>query len=284
MRVGVVLTDLDGTLLEPDGSLLPEAREAVAGLVGRGVPICPITSKTVTELDPILRDLGLHCLAGFENGAGIRHTNGSIELSDAAVPMAELRWVLDGLRRATGHPVRSLEELSDAELAQITELSGQALVRVRQRQATLPLVVDAGLDAMLRSALPTAPQVRLVRGNRFLHLQGRHDKADVVSRVLSLLEVRGTTVACGDAPNDIDLLSMASVRVIVPSIGGPHPTLVQRFPDAVVAPFPHGRGWAAAVTALLEEESSERSVRHEQARRSQLAVTNLKRYGSSNDG
>jgi mannosyl-3-phosphoglycerate phosphatase len=95
--------------------------------------------------------------------------------------------------------------------------------------------------------------VRLVRGNRFLHLQGCHDKADVVEMILQLLGERpGTVVALGDAPNDAGLLAAADLAVVIPSIQGPHPGLTARFPGALVAPRPHGLGWADVVGAMLE--------------------------------
>jgi mannosyl-3-phosphoglycerate phosphatase len=252
MRLRAVLTDLDGTLLEPDGTVHPDVPPALALLRHLGIPVCLVTSKTVAELEVILADLGLHTPAGFENGAGVRRADGAVELSDAAVPVAELRDVLVGLRACAGGALRSLEQLSDAELAAITGLSGEALPRARQRRATLPLVVDPNRDEELRRALPNDRRFCLVRGNRFLHLQGLHDKADVAPRLLELTGARdGLTVACGDAPNDAALLAAAQVRVIVPSVVGPHGELARRFTDARVAPAPHGRGWAAALTTIL---------------------------------
>ncbi len=254
MNIGVVLTDLDGTLLEPDGTLRREARDAVSSLLLRGIAVSLLTSKTPAELGVIMADLELRGPSAFENGAGIRHAEGELELTGAAVPVSDLRQVLRYLRARTGIPVRSLEELDDAELTAITRLSGSALSRVRQRHATLPLAVDPRYDKALRRALPRVPEVRLVRGNRFLHLQGQHDKADVVPRLLELGGRHdGGVVACGDAPNDAKLLAAASIRIIVPSTAGPHPELTSRFPDAIVAPYPHGKGWAAAVNALTED-------------------------------
>jgi mannosyl-3-phosphoglycerate phosphatase len=254
MKIGVVLTDLDGTLLEPDGTLRPEARDAVSSLLLRGIAVSLLTSKTPAELGVIMADLELRGPAGFENGAGVRHADGGLELVGAAVPVSDLRQVLRYLQVRTGIPVRSLEELDDAELTTITRLSGSALGRVRERHATLPLVVDPRHDKALRKALPRIPGVRLVRGNRFLHLQGQHDKAGVVPRLLELGGRHdGRVVACGDAPNDTELLAAASIRIIVPSQAGPDPELTSRFPDAIVAPYPHGRGWAAAMNALMDD-------------------------------
>ncbi|MFZ5786659.1 MAG: HAD-IIB family hydrolase [Acidobacteriota bacterium] len=252
MTLDAVFTDLDGTLLEPDGALRPEARRAVRDLAASGVAVFLVTSKTTAEIELVLAAVGVACHAGFENGAGIRHADGTVELSPAALPVATLRAVCGDLRRRTGVSLRTLEELDDAELARATGLSGRALTAARRRTATLPMLVASGDDGALLAALPSDPRVRLLRGNRFLHLQGRHDKADVVPRLLALGGLdRSEAVACGDAPNDAGLLASVRTPVIVPGADGPHPELVRLFPGAIVAPHPHGRGWAAALSALV---------------------------------
>lgn len=251
MRIRAVLTDLDGTLLEPDGRLGAEARAALDELAGAGVPVLPVTSKTAAEVAWLLAQLGLAGPAGFENGAGVLGGDGVARLSRTAVPIEVLRRVADHLRAATGAPARTIEELADAELEAITGLAGSELERARRRQATLPLVVDGSWDEVLRVKAP--PEVVLVRGNRFLHLQGRHAKADVVPALLAAVPGAGAVVACGDAPNDLELLGTGDVAVIVPSARGAHPVLRAALPGARVASAPHGRGWALAVLALLDE-------------------------------
>ena len=252
MKIRAVLTDLDGTLLEPDTTVHPDVPQVLARLAALGVPLCPVTSKTPGEIEMIVRGLGMTGLAGFENGAGIRHASGSLTLGTAAVLTAELGRVLTALKTRTRVRIRSFQDLSDQQLAAITGLLQEGLEAARQRVATMPLVVDPAHDETLRAALPADPPVRVVRGNLFLHLQGRHDKADVVPLLLAALESHeGVTVACGDAPNDVGLLAAADIQVIVPSTKGPHPVLLERFPTAMVAPAPNGRGWAAAIIALL---------------------------------
>ncbi len=252
MRVRTVLTDLDGTLLEPTGNVRPEALAVISRLRDAGVPICAVTSKTPAELEAILPALGLDGPAGFENGAGVLGRDGRATDHPAAVPVATLRATVAALRRTTGLPCRSLEEIDDGELTELTGLEGDALARVRRRRATLPLVSAPAHDDALRRALPGEPALRLVRGNRFLHLQGAHDKADVVPWLVADADGRdGVTVAFGDAANDIGLLAAADLAVVIPGTRGADPVLLASRPDAVVAPHPNGRGWAAVAERLL---------------------------------
>lgn len=251
MRLRAVYSDLDGTMLEPDGSVVPEVLEEIAALTLAGVPVFPVTSKTVAELRVLRGELGLATAAGFENGAGVLLPDGSLWLHPDAVATAELHAVADQLRGATDARLLTIDELTDDELTELTGLTGLALATARDRRATLPLIVPRDADPSLRRALPTRPRVRLIRGNRFLHLQGLHDKASVVPQLERLLPAgEGRTIACGDSPNDVDLLAAADIAVIVPSRVGPDPELVRAHPNAVIAEHPHGAGWAAALRAL----------------------------------
>ncbi len=259
MRISIVFTDLDGTLLELDGRICHEAQKILRQVRAAGIPVCPLSSKTAAELVPLLHNLGLRSLAAFENGAGILFPGGSSQLFDRAVPVSVLSDIAANLRRETGVPLRTLFELSDQELREITGLPSENLPDVRKRSATVPLLVDPVWDATLAEALPSDRDVSLVRGNRFLQLQGRHDKGTAVNRMLTAVtRPPGVVVACGDSPNDIPMLAAAELPVVIPSADGPHASLVEQFPGALVAPFPHGRGWAATLSFLLNGAGHER--------------------------
>jgi mannosyl-3-phosphoglycerate phosphatase len=249
-----VFTDLDGTLLEPDGTVCDEVLAALTELREARVPVCPLTSKTAAELGLIMAMLGLATPAGLENGAGVFLGDDKVELHLAAVPVAELVESLERARAETGAPVRTILELSDDELSVLTGLPAEALPAARARQATLPLVVDGSWDSALRAALVSSRTVRLIRGNKFLHLQGDHDKITVLPRLTELVgRNAGVTVACGDSPNDLQLLAQADLPIIVPGKNGPHPELMRSLRHARVAPLPHGRGWAASLRQILEQ-------------------------------
>jgi mannosyl-3-phosphoglycerate phosphatase len=250
-HVLVVFTDLDGTLLEGDGSLSPEARAAVVALRARGVRVVPLTSKTRLELARWLEILDSGGAGAFENGAGILRNEGT-EILPTAVPLRELRAALDALRRQTGRPLFSLEEIPDAEWVRLTGLPLDHAAAARAREFDLPFIVSDGAAAAISSAtLP--PRVRLVRGGRFWHLSGLHDKADAARRLLELLRP-SRTIGLGDAPNDAGFLRIVDHPVLVPRKKGVDEGLRTALPDAEVAPAPAGAGWSAAVRALVAAE------------------------------
>ena len=82
----VIFTDLDGTLLEEDGSLSADARAALSILETRAVRVVPLTSKTRLELCGWLEELGRRSWGAFENGAGLITPSG-VEILPGALPV-----------------------------------------------------------------------------------------------------------------------------------------------------------------------------------------------------
>ncbi len=267
----VIFTDLDGTLLEEDGSLSEDARTAVDALTERGVPVVPLTSKTRLELERWIAALDAGGAGSFENGAGILSASVSktedreilgkgkreAAILPAAVPVRELRRVLDKLRGETGFALLSLEEIPDAEAALLTGLraGGGELARAREREFDLPFIAPAEASAALSSSPSLPPGIRLTRGGRFWHLSGLHDKGDALRLLVARLG-GGPTIGLGDAPNDAAFLRIVDHPVLVPGKTGVDETLRAALPDAAVAPAPAGAGWSAAVRALVAGEGN----------------------------
>ncbi len=257
MRPSVVFTDLDATLLEPDGRIGGEARAALAALSAARIPVVPLTSKTERELAALLEELGSGGIGSFENGAGVV-TPGGREVLPAARPVGRLAGALQEISASAGVPLTSALELPHAELARLTGLPEGRIPAMLSRQFDLPFLAPEGTGEALSAAAGTLPDVRLTRGGRFFHLLGRHDKEDAVRWLLDRGVVSRPAAGFGDAPNDAGFLALCDVAVVVPGPGGPDPSLLSRLPGARVAPAPGGRGWAAVVHALLEGKEGPR--------------------------
>ena len=244
----IVFTDLDGTLLEEDGALGAAAREVLGELRARGIPVVPLTSKTKGELARWLDLLDAGHAGAYENGAGILRKEGS-EVFPAAVAVGELRVVLESLRRLTGLPLFSFEEIPDGPMTRLTGLSRGEAALARGREFDLPFVAPANLpERLTAAALPAG--VRLTRGGSFWHLSGDHDKGDAF-RVLSARLGGGPTLGLGDAPNDAPFLRLVDRAILVPRASGVDPDLAVLVPEAARAKEPAGAGWAGAVRAAL---------------------------------
>lgn len=253
MKPLVFVTDLDGTLLESDGTAREEVALLLRQLRGRGIPVHAITSKTAMEAAALVEELGLTFPAGVENGAGVVGRDGRVNLGEKAVALPTLREIASALKERSQVLFRTLEELDDQTLSGMVKLPLRQIPAVRARKATLPLVCDPQYDQTLTAYLPSHPRVRLVRGNRFLHLQGDHGKADVFPLLLGALTREDVfLVGLGDSPNDYPLLAACDLAFVVSSNDGGHPLLRARLPTAQVTPYPHGAGWVWAVQQALE--------------------------------
>jgi mannosyl-3-phosphoglycerate phosphatase len=246
----IIFTDLDGTLLEEDGSLAAASRAEIDRLRAKDIPVVPLTSKTRRELARWLEILDAGHAGAFENGAGILR-KGESEVLPGALPVRGLRGVLEALRREIGLPLFSFEEIPDGSMNRLTGLSPGEAEAARDREFDLPFVAPADAAAALTS-LRLPPGVRLTRGGRFWHLSGAHDKGDAC-RLLAARLGGGPTIGLGDAPNDAPFLRLVDQSILLPRAGGIDAELAALVPRAACARAASGAGWAAAVRAALGE-------------------------------
>ena len=248
----VIFTDLDGTLLEEDGSLSGEVRVLLDALRPRGVRVVPLTSKTRLEVCEWLEELGGERWGSFENGAGLVTPSG-IEVLPGALEVARLRGILRAVRREACLPISLVEEMPDEELVERTGLPLRRVPLVRAREFDLPFWAPEDAREEISLALAHRPGTQLMKGNRFWYLLGRHDKADAALVLMERLRP-ATTIGLGDSSNDVGFLRLVDHPVLLPRSSGVEEALTAALPGAMVAPAPAGAGWCAAVRALVADE------------------------------
>ncbi len=259
----VVFSDLDGTLLDAEDYSFEPARPTLALLRERGIPLVLATSKTAVELEPLC--LALECDGPFiaENGGFLHVPAGSLGEDEPAadytlgVPYSSIVANLAGLRRRFGFRFRGFADMDVAEVMALTGLDKEAASRARQREATEPLVWDdhaKALDEFRREL--AARHLKLLRGGRFWHVQGEHDKADGVRFLVDAWTRtaggrRPLVIAAGDSPNDLAMLNAADLAIVVPSREGS--VLSPEGPSIVLYPADPGpAGFAAGVGEALD--------------------------------
>ena len=262
----IVVTDLDGTILDHEGYSWEGAREAIRTLEERGVPLIFCTSKTRAETLVLREDTGNQHPFIVENGGAIYFPATPFR---AALPDAPER---DGLLAIVlGTPYTSLvDALADAAREAHCEVRGFAGATVEQvaqwcgfslaeaalakrREFDEPFLFDAGNPESLIAAIE-ARGLRWTRGGRFWHILGANDKGVAVRTLRSIYESFGAPVnvaALGDSPNDLPLLREADYAILIPSpqLDGMH----QALPNAHVAPVPGAEGWNRAVLEGIPE-------------------------------
>lgn len=249
-KAAIIFTDLDGTLLESDGSVLPDVVRLVRRLGSEQIPVVPVTSKTRREVSDWLQRLEIPGPAIFENGAGVLFAGG-VEVSSEAIPAQALLRILDTACGAAGVPVRPLVEIPEDELFRLTGLSPREQRDARSREYSVPFLAPALAETPLLERLRAAGGLSVVRGGRFWHLMGCHTKSGFFDLIRNRCGAWGTSLGLGDAPNDIPILQAVDVPVVISGRTGPEPELVSRFPDAYRPAAFAGAGWVEAIETLV---------------------------------
>jgi len=268
----LVVTDLDGTLLDDETYDCEAARPALEALRARGVPLILCSSKTRAEMEPLAGRLGLDSPLIVENGGAVvaparllpalparaRREGDRVVLS-LGTERRELVATLADVAREAGVAVRFFSQMSQAEVLALTGLRPDAAALALKREYDEPFVVvgasshDPALDERLDGAA-RARGLRVTRGGRFHHLTGPTDKGRALRALVQLSPglAGAFSIGLGDAANDLPMLQAVDRPIVMPrSGGGFDPVLAATLPHAERAPAPGPGGWARAVLAVL---------------------------------
>lgn len=250
-----VVTDLDGTLLDHAYDWQP-ASVCLARLRDLGVPVIPCTSKTAAEVREFRIAAQLDTPFIVENGGAVYGGPPADEWRLVlGQPSAALHAELHALARILQLPLQALSDCSPQQVQQLTGLSGIAAQRAMQREWSMPFLPPAAEHWPNLQEQASLRGLQVVLGNRLAHLLSiSSDKGlalAALKRHCAPPQLR--VLGLGDSPNDIPLLEAADVAVVVPGPEGVHPQLQAGLATRgwEKAPAPHGKGWAAAVEAIL---------------------------------
>jgi mannosyl-3-phosphoglycerate phosphatase len=268
MASRVVLTDLDGTLLDARTYDWRPARAALARLKKLGVPVILTSSKTRAEIEEWRRVLGNHEVFVSENGGGVYFpAKSKARAPDSAVPWEGYRRIVLGapydrvriafeeIRRETALLLRGFGDMSLDEVEDRTGLAGDEAERARQREFDEPFVWESMEDTSEQSRIAEAAQargLRVSRGGRFFHLHGAHDKGAAVRAIALAYGDDGRparTVGVGDSDNDWDLLSAVDEASVVARPDGSH---ALKLLSELVGPFVSDHAGPAGFAEAIE--------------------------------
>ncbi|HEY5627593.1 MAG TPA: HAD-IIB family hydrolase [Nitrospira sp.] len=266
----VIFTDLDGTLLDRTTYSFDTARNALAELRQRKIPLILVSSKTRAEIEPIRVQLENDHPFIVENGGAVvipddyftfplneavdRHGDEVIELGR---PYSQLRRALKDIQQFLGKELRGYGDMSVDEVVSRTGLSQEEARLSMQREYDEPFVMEGSDDRLIREVKKRG--LRYTKGGRFHHLMGPHDKGRAVRQLIdcyrrSIGEGHGgpMTVAIGDSLNDLPMLEAVDRPILVQLTDGSYEPGIE-IPRLTLAPGPGPTGWNIAVHALLQE-------------------------------
>ena len=265
----VILSDLDGTLLDADHYSFSAAGEALREIERRRIPLVLASSKTRAEMEEIRLDFGNSHPFISENGGAVyipeeyfpfsipesRERDGFlvIELGTAYDRLCDF---LDRAAGEAGIPVKGFHSLEAAEISRLTGLDPNDAARAKRREYDEPFLFKGSpeqwktLEKQARS-----DGLTLTRGGRFPHVTGANDKGRA-ARILIYCYRRQNpdirTVGIGDSLNDVPLLKTVNHAFLVQKPDGSYDPGVD-LPNLKKSPAPGPSGWNQSILEIIRE-------------------------------
>jgi len=240
----VVITDLDGTLLQSLTYSYTAALDAVRNLQAQEIPIVFCSAKTKQEQQVYREELGIEAPFIVENGGAIYVQKDYFRLPfsydkasedflviEFGIPYSELRHRLSlaldaACRQIEDNPklgsisINSFGDMSAEDIAKETGLSLKMASFARQREYSETLKISGGQKAV-ETVCQEIGKVGLlcIHGKKFYEITGGNDKGKAVKVLLEIFKLNYggiTSYGIGDGTDDFSLLSNVD-----------HPMLVQ---------------------------------------------------------
>lgn len=247
-----IFTDLDGTLLDHDSYDWAPAKPLLDSLIQQGIPVVLTSSKTAVELIPLRRAMGLgDSPAVCENGAGVLAAQS--EQPPDRGRYFDIRAAIETISPDLRQHFEGFADMSTARIAEVTGLSEGDAQSAAERAFSEPGLwhgTDTDRNRFLTRL--AAAGIAAQQGGRFLTLGHGQTKADAMRQVAKDMGAV-TTIALGDAPNDLAMLNAADHAIVVPNPHAPAlPPLREEATGRVTrAEMPGPRGWSAGLKQVL---------------------------------
>lgn len=267
----VVVTDIDGSLLQPNARSLPDERAALDFLAARGIPLIINSSRTRAEIERLHRTLQLQTPFICEHGSALFVPHGSFPFVPAgahpAVGGAVIEFgrryheVVDDLRHACRDASVDIVGFAELTIEDVARELGQPIVeaqlaKLREYTEIFRIVDEA--DAK-RSRLIKALRRRGLRscriGRRHHLVTAGRDRAESLA-VLKAMWTRAwcdpLIVGFADSEDDVAWLKHVDVGVFVQHdrLGVPSRVLA-KLPTVHVTRSAGRAGWSQAIFELV---------------------------------
>lgn len=274
MPLRLIFTDLDGSLLDHHSYSFKPAEDMLEQLELQGIPVIPITSKTMAELLPLRVLLNNPHPFIVENGAAIYIPKHYFSRKPQKAKAVEDFWVIENA--ASRHTWLTLlhnnseeffdeyqtfnsirEEQGIEGIAELTGLSSNMATLANQREFSEP-VHWTGTAARKKLFIEKMKSLgaTVLQGGRFLNIGGDTDKGRALLQLENLYleqaaQTSCETLAIGDSGNDISMLEQASSALVIKSDNHSPPPLT-RTTNCSISAKTGPEGWAAGVADWLQ--------------------------------
>lgn len=238
MTSSLIVTDLDGTLLDHHTYSWQAAKQVIEKLKSNQVPIIINTSKTFDEVITLQKNIGINMPFIVENGSALylpksfvserklKLLNASETTEHFQILFGENRsTIIDivySLKQKYKFSFSGYNEWSIEDIIERTGLTFESATASINRKYSEPIVWEDTETALedFKSKL-SDNHLTTLKGGRFLHILGITDKAKPViylEHILSTASQKKLNIIClGDSYNDSEMLSVADIPVWVKS-------------------------------------------------------------------
>lgn len=248
----IVVTDLDGTLLDHKTYEYTPALSAIEELNKREIPIILNSSKTNAEISQLRYQLDNQEPFVCENGGIIC---GMGEIQYLATPREEFLDKLSVIKEKLQLKYQGFAESTVDDVMAWTGLDQASAENAMKRSATEPLLWQDNEESALKNFRQELHEIGLqcVKGGRFHHVMGIFNKASCFKQLKQYYaqtwQEEVGIVALGDSPNDLPMLEQANHAIVIPSAKGG--SLKLNNPSAYYAAQPAPYGWQEGIMAFF---------------------------------
>ena len=262
----VILTDLDGSLLDGDTYEYAPAQPALNNLHARQVPVMFCSSKTFAEMEPLREEMKNSDPFIVENGGAVYIPDGyfpetpenSVQRNGYYViefgpSYATLRAGLRAIEQKVGIRLKGFGDMSLDEVVATTGLSPIQAMAAQKREYDEPFLVNDP-SKMFEIRHEAGQLGLLVVAGRFAHLVGGTHKGPACRTLLDLCRKHWGTIkvaAIGDSLNDLPMLELADYPFLVEQRGGGYQSGIA-FKQLIRVEGIGPVGWAKCIEQLGE--------------------------------
>ena len=231
----ILFSDLDGTLLTDDKSILPEDRRSIEEMLARGHKLVITTGRPLVSAKNLAKKYGVYkpgfFLVSF-NGGVIFDCGSELPILTRPIPMDLVKFIMDEAHRRGFHAHtyagdKVISEYKTEELKAYCKLMNMEYVIVEDvREYGNPIKVNVITQTTHSSLLDFRSEMRKTTEGKlfdvfskpemleFSHLKS--NKGDAVRFMSEFYRVPlEMTIACGDEENDCPMIETAGLGVAV---------------------------------------------------------------------
>ena len=263
----IVITDLDGTLLDQQTYDYHPSLPAIRRLQSLAVPLILCSSKTHEEILPLWEELGLNAPFIVENGGAIYFLQetfpfpvkesvrkGEFNVLGLGSEISNLRKALQHAALQNGVKVRSFGTMTLDEIVGLTGLNKSESALAAQREYDEPFVIEGGDPETLITSL-NVRGLTVVKGDRFYHLTAGTDKGRATAKLLELFRCSDPaiiSVGLGNSANDSGFLAQVDRPVVIRNPDGTWDAeVIKRIPIIQRSDGIGPQGWREAIEDVL---------------------------------